>query len=90
MSKVDWKQVAEILPRDESGGAGMSAGQLLQVGDRATTRFNGKPCEVVIVERLEGQRSQSGILFKVTPILRNGDADSLYDANWFRPIKDQP
>lgn len=62
-------------------------GRDLQVGDYATTDYNGGITTVRIIERLDGQRGcQSGILFAVDPILRNGDSDSRYDADWFRPI----
>lgn len=65
------------------------AGRNLQVGDYATTDFNGpgKPTLVQVIERIDGQRSQSGILLAVTPLLRNGDSDSRYDADWFEPAE---
>lgn len=34
--------------------------------------------------RLNGH-SQSGIMFRVTPLLRNGNGASWYDADWFEP-----
>lgn len=63
------------------------AGRELQVGDYGLTDFNGKGriVRVRILERIEGQQCQSGILFKVKPILANGDEDSRYDADWFWP-----
>ena len=63
-------------------------GRTLEVGDYALTDFNGGGVmtKVEIVERKEvNSGSQSGVLFKVKPILRNGSEDSWYDADWFSP-----
>jgi hypothetical protein len=53
------------------------------------TDFNhpgGKPVQVTIIDRSENQRSQSGILFRVRPTLRNGRDTTWYDADWFWPV----
>jgi hypothetical protein len=59
----------------------------LQVGDFAVTDYNhtGHPTRVRIVHVSRG-RSQSGILFRVSPALKNGKQDTWYDADWFEPI----
>ena len=68
----------------------MSRGRNLQVGDEALTDYNGPGplARVTIIERddkrLHGH-SQSGIMFRVTPSLRNGNGASWYDADWFEP-----
>lgn len=68
----------------------MSRGRRLQVGDEALTDYNGPSplARVTIIERddrrLNGH-SQSGIMFRVTPLLRNGNGASWYDADWFEP-----
>ena len=68
----------------------MSKGRNLMVGDQAVTDYNGPGpmVRVTIVERddrrLHGH-SQSGIMFRVTPNLRNGNRASWYDADWFEP-----
>lgn len=62
------------------------AGRQLKAGDEALTDFNGRGMTLVrIVERFDGMRSQSGILFSVSPALKGGREDSLYDADWFEP-----
>lgn len=63
----------------------------MQVGDCALTDFNGPSSleKVRIVERDDKRQhwhSQSGIMFLVTPALRNGTNDSWYDADWFEPV----
>lgn len=62
-------------------------GRELQVGDYATTDFNGQETRtlVKIIGRQEVRGCQSGILFSVYPTLRNGDLNSRYDADWFEP-----
>lgn len=66
----------------------MSRGRKLQVGDEALTDYNGPLARVRIIER-DDQRlnghSQSGVMFRVTPNLRNGNGASWYDADWFEP-----
>lgn len=66
-------------------------GRDLQPGDQATTDYNGIGTStlVQIVERLDRREvghSQSGIVFRVEPPLRNGTPGSWYDADWFRPV----
>jgi len=69
----------------------MSRGRKLQAGDEALTDYNGQGplVRVRIIERddkrLHGH-SQSGIMFRVTPSLRNGSSASWYDADWFEPV----
>lgn len=68
----------------------MSRGRNLQVGDEALTDYNGPGplARVRIIERDDKRRhghSQSGIMFRVTPSLRNGNGASWYDADWFEP-----
>ena len=62
------------------------AGRALKAGDEALTDFNGRGLTLVrITERIEGTRSQSGILYRVAPSLKAGDEMTLYDADWFDP-----
>lgn len=62
------------------------AGRQLKAGDEAMTDFNGRGLTLVrIVERVEFRQSQSGILYRVAPSLKGGDASTLYDADWFDP-----
>ena len=67
------------------------AGRSLHTGDWALTDYNGPgPMErVQIVDedrtRAHGH-SQSGVLFKVQPLLKHGTADSWYCADWFEPV----
>lgn len=62
------------------------AGRDLKAGDDALTDFNGCGLTLVrITERIEGARSQSGILYRVAPSLKAGDAMTQYDADWFDP-----
>ncbi len=66
------------------------AGRALTVGDWAVTDYNGPGpmARVQIVAedraRLYGH-SQSGIMFRVRPLLKNGTAESWYCADWFEP-----
>lgn len=54
--------------------------------DRKEGDYNGKGMTLVrIVDRLENTASQSRICFRVTPTLKNGTSESLYDADWFEP-----
>lgn len=65
-------------------------GRDLQPGDFAITDYNGPgtTTKVQVVERddkrLHGH-SQSGVMFRVRPNLRNGTNASWYDADWFEP-----
>lgn len=61
----------------------------LQPGDRATTRYNGPMATVEITDRRECGGCQSGVMYRVAPNLRNGTAESWYDAAWFTP-KENP
>ena len=68
----------------------MSRGRLLNVGDYALTDYNGPGplFKVQIIERDDKRKngnSQSGIMFRVYPLLRNGTGASWYDADWFEP-----
>ena len=66
-------------------------GRMLQPGDMALTDYNG-PGPITKVEILERDdnrlhgHSQSGVMFRVRPILRNGTNASWYDADWFEPV----
>ena len=64
------------------------AGRKLQVGDEALTDFNGPGglTLVKIVERFTETKSQSGICFRVRPLLKNCDEFSRLDADWFEPV----
>jgi hypothetical protein len=66
----------------------MKPGRNLQIGDEALTDYNhiGTPTRVTIIDRSDRQRSQSGILFRVRPTLRNGRETTWYDADWFWPV----
>lgn len=60
----------------------------LKVGDFALTDYNenGKLTRVKIIELDDTRKnghSQSGVMFRVLPILKNGHAYSWYDADWF-------
>lgn len=72
-------------------GATVSSGRKLVAGDYAMTDYNGGGMvRVRIVERDDSRKrgaSQSGILFRVYPFLRNGTAESWYDADWFEAEK---
>ena len=62
----------------------MSTGRKLQPGDSATTDYNGNEIiQVKILARQDKTRSQSGIMFQVTPKLKNSAADAWIDADWF-------
>lgn len=65
-------------------------GRELKVGDEAVTDYNGPGpmARVRIVEADYTRRhghSQSGVLFRVAPPLKNGTAQCWYDADWFEP-----
>ena len=67
------------------------AGRALRVGDDAVTDYNGpgSMTRVQIIERDDQRlygRSQSGVMFRVTPILRYGTSGTWYDADWFDPV----
>ena len=68
----------------------MVRGRMLQPGDFALTDYNG-PGPMTRVEILERDdkrlhgHSQSGVMFRVRPNLRNGTNASWYDADWFEP-----
>ena len=58
----------------------------LNVGDFALTDYNGRPLKrVQIIERIDNVNSGSRTMFRVQPPLRNGTAQSWYDADWFEP-----
>ncbi len=60
----------------------------LQIGDWAVTNYGktGQPIKVHIIDR--GYfRCESGVRFRVIPILKNGGENTWYDANWFEPLK---
>lgn len=64
-------------------------------GQDALTDYNGPGpmTRVMIVEADYTRRhghSQSGTLFRVMPPLRNGTANSWYDADWFEPAPPFP
>lgn len=62
----------------------MSTGRKLQPGDSATTDYNGNGItQVKILARQDKTISQSGILFQVTPKLKNSGDDAWIDADWF-------
>jgi len=61
------------------------AGRALQVGDEAITDFRKGWTLVVITERIEHTRSQSGICYRVRPSLDKHDPLARYDADWFEP-----
>ena len=64
------------------------ASRKLQVGDDALTDFNGPGglTLVNIVERFTETNSQSGICFRVRPLLKNCDKFARLDADWFTPV----
>ena len=65
----------------------------LRVGQDALTRYNGPLTRVTIIEIDYTHRhghSQSGIMFRVDPPLKHGDAQTWYDADWFEPAPALP
>ena len=65
-----------------------TSGRTLQPGDYAMTDFNGPGTmtRVKILDRREFRGSQSGISFLIYPFLKNGSANTWYDADWFEPV----
>lgn len=66
-------------------------GRDLQVGDEAYTDYNGPgPMTRVRIVDVDRDRrhghSQTGVMFRVTPNLRNGGPDHWYDSGWFEPV----
>ncbi len=62
-------------------------GRNLQPGDKATTDYNkGLITHVEIRERREEPGTQSGIQFRVFPVLHGGYPSTWYDADWFEPV----
>jgi hypothetical protein len=68
----------------------------LQVGDIAVTTY-GAPWQnplALTAVRINAVRlstkSQSGILFQVSPPLRGNDYDAWFDADWFEPAPAKP
>lgn len=63
--------------------------RLLESGDAVTTNFNtgryGLRSRHVIVEVRRNCRSQSGIMFRVSPSLTRCGEEDWYDADWFEP-----
>ena len=76
-----------------------AASRQLDVGDWAVTDYNtrgGWPMrnapmvevQIVAVDRHRTHgHSQSGVMFQVRPMLKNGTAESWYDADWFEPVE---
>ena len=64
-----------------------TASRALQVGDWATTDYNGadRIARVQITARANGGACQSGIMFQVSPPLDRREPDDWYDADWFEP-----
>lgn len=66
----------------------------LQPGDLAVTDYNSSfrlkalGRETLTVVTITGRRNatgcQSGVLYQVEPLLKNGDRNSWYDAAWFK------
>ena len=67
-------------------GRAVSGGRHLQPGDEALTDYNGRGIwtKVRIVER-RNSNSQSGVVLRVDPALKNGSKATWYDADWFKP-----
>ena len=67
------------------------AGRALRPGDWALTDYNG-PGPMARVQIVDEDRtrahghSQSGLLFRVQPLLKHGTPDSWYCADWFEPV----
>lgn len=60
-----------------------------QPGDVVVTDYNGKKLvRVKIVERATNVISQSRVMYRVAPALKNGTLDSWYDAAWFKEIEE--
>lgn len=63
-------------------------GRHLQPGDMAVTDISGGAfTRVRIVERDDSgqRRSQSGVMFRVSPPIAGGSSETWYDADWFEP-----
>jgi hypothetical protein len=64
----------------------------LQIGDAATTDYEcgygvgGRLKTVTVAARIEDRTSQSGVMFQVTPALKNNPPDAWFDADWFAPL----
>ena len=58
------------------------ASRKCRVGDKVTTDYTGKITEHQITERLESRGSQSGVMFKVRPMVPKSAGDWI-DADWF-------
>lgn len=62
-------------------------GRNLQPGDNATTDYNkGLITRIEIRERREQPGTQSGIQYRVFPVLHGGYPSTWYDADWFEPV----
>lgn len=68
-----------------SGSAGRP-NRNMREGDEAVTDYEGRLTRVVIIDRKEGCRSQSGIMYRVRPALRNTTERDWIDADWFQPV----
>ena len=69
----------------ERVGEEMNQRRKLQVGDCTTTDFNGAGTitQVTITARKENSGSQSGIMYQVSPRLKNSLPDAWFDSDWF-------
>lgn len=64
----------------------------MKIGDKAKTMYNGgrSPTVVTIIDRCADRTqgcSQSGVLYRVDPPLRDGKPNTWYDADWFSPLE---
>lgn len=62
----------------------------LQRGDACSTRYaDGRLTHHTVTERLEGQHSQTGVMYRVTPYVPKSSGGPL-DAAWFAtPVEPQ-
>ena len=89
------RQHAQRLDRDRRRDEvmpGWRTARELQIGDSATTDYEcgygvvGKLKTVTVTGRTEDRTSQSGMMFQVTPALKNNAPDAWFDADWFAPV----
>jgi len=64
------------------------AGRQLQIGDMCETSFSGKVTQHKIVRRMDGSKSQSGVMFVVEPTVPKSGG-GWFDADWFEPLNNK-
>ena len=67
----------------------MKSATNLQPGDKALTEYNGRGTDIVTITNRKEGISQSNVMFRVSPSLRNCGPHDWIDAAWFRPVGEQ-